>query len=113
MSSVASTSTVMAVACACLAVLVSASGDCEVGGDLDLLGQPSPDPYADPYAEAHRHRAAAAQRSQRRTQAAFGESGRVDAAGELAQLADRRARLGGYGVRRRPAHTRSSTWPAQ
>jgi phage terminase large subunit-like protein len=72
-------------------------GDGEVGGDLDLLGQPT----LDPHIEANRHRAAASQHSQRRAEAALGESGRVDAAGELPQLADRRARLGGDGIQPR------------
>ena len=60
-------------------------GDDVVGGDLDRLGQPP----VGPHVELDRDGGAAGQRLERRTQAAFGEDRRVDAAGELAQLVQR------------------------
>ena len=69
-------------------------GDQEVGGDLDRLGEPS----IGPDVQANRNGAAAGECFERRGQAAFDEDGRVDAAGELAQLVQGAGGLGGQSL---------------
>jgi hypothetical protein len=60
-------------------------GDDEVGGDLDRVGQPP----VQPDVEADGDGGAAGQHLERRVQAAVGEDGGVDPAGDLAQLVQR------------------------
>jgi hypothetical protein len=60
-------------------------GDNVVGGHLDPLGQPP----LDPHLQLHWDRGAPGQGAQGRAEAALGQDGRVDAAGELAQLLQR------------------------
>ena len=78
------------VAPACLATLASASDDDEVGGRLDRRREP----LGQRDVELHGDRRAGGERLERRVEPALGEHGGMDAGGELAQLLDRRARVG-------------------
>jgi len=76
-----STSTSIVEACGMFGRVGQRLGHYVVGGDLKLFR----DPPVDAHVQLDRNGAAAGQRLERRAQSAFGQDGRVDAAGQFAQ----------------------------